>query len=77
MLAVAGTYEYGHIKLDEEVPFRKRLRVIITFLEETEPQSSKGLSLSDFSFAASRKNTEGYKGSFSDTLIEERRRLLK
>ena len=34
------------------------------------------MKLSDFSFAKSRKVTKAYKGSFTDSLIEERRSEL-
>ena len=38
--------------------------------------SPKRLSFSDFSFSKSRKALEAYKGSFSDSVIEERRSEL-
>jgi len=41
--------------------------------EEVEHELKKGLSTSDFSFYKSQKNLENYKGSISDTVIEERR----
>jgi len=42
-----------------------------------EPSANKTrLSFSDFSFSKSRKALEDYKGSFSDTVIEERRAEL-
>jgi hypothetical protein len=46
------------------------IKVIVTFLEEVENNTGKGLSLTDFSFAKSQKALEDYKGDF---LIEERR----
>ena len=73
MLAIGGTYQNGFIKLDKEVLSENPVRVIITFLEEIVPDDKKRMNLSDFSFSQSRKITEDYKGSFSDTLIEERR----
>jgi len=73
MLAVAGTYQNGSVKLDKEIESESPVRVIITFLDEVEPGEKKRMQLSDFSFAASRKITQDFKGSFSDTLIEERR----
>ncbi len=76
MLAVAGTYQNGYVKLDKEVSSENPVRVIITFLEDVEPVNKKRMELSDFSFAESRKITEDYKGSFSDSLIEERRSEL-
>ena len=73
MLAVAGTYQNGFVKLDREISSENPVKIIITFLDEIEPNKEKRKNLSDFSFAKSRKITEDYKGSFSDTLIEDRR----
>jgi hypothetical protein len=76
MIAVMGTYQNGHVKLDKEYSSEKPVKVIVTFLEDIETTSDKGLSLSDFSFSKSRKALADYKGSFSDTVIEERRKDL-
>ena len=38
--------------------------------------AQKRLAFSDFSFAKSRKALEDYKGSFSDSVVEERRAEL-
>ncbi len=73
MVAVVGTYQNGYVKLDKEYPSNNPVKVIVTFLEDIQIQSDKGLSLSDFSFSESQKNLENYKGSFSDTVVEERR----
>ncbi len=73
MVAVVGTYQNGYVKLDKEYSSDNPVKVIVTFLEEIETQSEKGFSLSDFSFSKSQKNLENFKGSFSDTVIEERR----
>lgn len=73
MVAVVGTYQNGYVKLDKEYVTHNPVKVIVTFLEEIENQSDKELSLSDFSFSKSQKNLEHFKGSFSDTVIEERR----
>jgi len=73
MVAIVGTYQNGFVKLDREVSSKDPVRVIITFLDEIEPSTEKGLSLSDFSFAQGQKILEDYSGSLSDTLIEERR----
>ena len=73
MVAVVGTYQNGHVKLDKEYLAEKPVKVIVTFLEDIETSSDKGLSLSDFSFAKSKQALANYKGSFSDTLVEERR----
>jgi hypothetical protein len=72
MVAVVGTYQNGYVKLDKEYSSNTPVKVIVTFLEDVETQSERGLSLSDFSFSKSQKNLENYKGSFSDSVIEER-----
>ena len=76
MLAVLGTYQNGFVKFDKEYTSINPVKVIVTFLEEVNNQSDKPLSLSDFSFSKSQKNLENFKGSFSDTVIEERRQEL-
>jgi len=73
MVAVVGTYQNGYVKLDKEYHSNTPVKVIVTFLEEVPAQTEKGLSLSDFSFKQSQKNLENFKGSFSETVIEERR----
>ena len=73
MVAIVGTYQNGYVKLDKEYYSNNPVKVILTFLDEVPTQTDKGLSLSDFSFAESQKNLEKFKGSFSDTVIEERR----
>jgi hypothetical protein len=73
MVAVVGTYQNGYVKLDKDYSSDVPVKVIVTFLEEVQNESSVGLSLSDFSFAKSQKNLENFKGSFGDTVVEERR----
>ena len=73
MVAVVGTYQNGYVKLDRDYSSNNPVKVIVTFLEDIQTPSEKGLLLSDFSFAKSQKNLENFKGSFSDTVIEERR----
>ena len=76
MITVTGTYQNGYVQLEREYSSDKPVKVVITFLEEIEPSSDNGFSLSDFSFASSRKALENYPGSFSKSLIEERRNDL-
>lgn len=76
MVTVVGTYQNGYVKFDRDFLSDNPVKVIVTFLEDVQIQSDKGLSLSDFSFAKSQKNLENYKGSLSDTVIEERREEL-
>jgi hypothetical protein len=76
MVAVVGTYQNGYIKLDKDYSSDVPVKVIVTFLEDVEPHSEKGIILSDFSFSKSQKVLENYKGSFSDAVIEERKTNL-
>lgn len=76
MVTVLGTFKDGYVKLDKEYSSDTPVKVIITFLEEVKSSSVKNLSLSDFSFAKSQKNLENYKGSLSETIVEERRSEL-
>lgn len=76
MVAVVGTYQNGYVKLDKNYSTKEPVKVIVTFLEDVENTSDKGLSLSDFSFSESQANLENYKGSLSEDVIEERRRDL-
>lgn len=72
MVAVVGTYQNGFVKLDKEVSSKDPVRVIVTFLDDIET-AERRLSLSDFSYSKSQKALEGYLGSFTETLIQERR----
>ena len=76
MVAVAGTYQNGYVKLDKEYPSDNPVKVIVTFLEDVPAGSGKNISLSDFAFSESQKNLENFKGSFSDEVIDERRNGL-
>lgn len=73
MVAVLGTFQNGYVKLDKDYSSDTPVKVIVTFLEDVQNKSDQSLLLSDFSFSKSQKNLEKFKGSFSDTVIEERR----
>lgn len=73
MLSIVGTYENGYLKLDKDYSTKKPVKVIVTFLEEIQSKSEKGLALNDFSFSKSKENLQNFKGSFADTVIDERR----
>lgn len=73
MITVIGTYQNGYVKLDKDYSSKKPVKVIVTFLEDVQSESQKALLLSDFSFSKSQKNLENFSGSFSDTVMEERR----
>jgi len=76
MLTAVGTYQNGFVKLDKDYSTKNPIKVIITFLEEVETNSEKGISLSDFSFLKSKKNLKKFKGSFSDSVVEESREAI-
>lgn len=76
MIAIAGTYQDGVVKLDKEFPLKKPAKVIVTFLEDIETASEKRLTLDDFSFAKGQEILKDYKGSLSDEVIRERRSEL-
>ncbi|MEN8119431.1 MAG: hypothetical protein ABFS35_03755 [Bacteroidota bacterium] len=85
MLALRGTYKNGYIKLDRPIKTDKSLKVIITFIDEEillnnlpdeEKQKKEIIDLNKFSFLQSIEASKNFKGSFSDSLIEERRQEL-
>lgn len=73
MVAVSGTFQNGYVKLDKDYSSDTPVKVIVTFLEDVQNKSDKGLLLSDFSSSKSQKNLAKFKGSSSDTVIDERR----
>lgn len=78
MVALTGTYQNGQLKLDEEYATPGPVKVIVTFLEEVkQPVKSvkpkANITTTDFSFAKSRENLQGFTGSFSETVVAERR----
>lgn len=75
MISTKGIYHKGELKLDEPVNSDKPLKVIVTFLEETDEikDEDKPLSLDDFSFAEARKLTAHLKGNWSEDIVEDRR----
>lgn len=75
MLRIAGTYYQGKVHLEKEVPTDRPLKVVIVFEEDVQ-EEQKGFELSDFSFMKSRELLKNIKGSFSDTIIDERREAL-
>lgn len=76
MLSVVGTYQNGYLKLDKDYLTKNPVKVIVTFLEEVQDKSEDRLTLADFSFSKSKKNLNDFKGSFADTVIDERRAEL-
>lgn len=45
MISIKGIYEKGNIHPKEEVPFKGKKNVIITFLENDEPSEVREMSL--------------------------------
>ena len=76
MLSIVGIYQNGYLTLDKDYTSQNPVKVIVTFLEEVQSKSEQGLALADFSFSKSKKNLEDFKGSFTETVIEERRTEL-
>ena len=76
MLTAVGTYQNGFVKLDKDYSTNNPVKVIITFLEEVESNSEKEILLTDFSFSKSKKNLKNFKGSFSDSVVSERREAI-
>ena len=77
MLALHGIYKNGFIKLDNPPNTDKVLRVIVTFVDEELSQNDKEvkkrIDINKFSFLQSMEASKDFKGSFSDSLIQERR----
>lgn len=76
MLTLKGIYDNGTVKFDEEISVDSPVEVSVTFLEDVEKKPRRRLMLSDFSFAESREVLKDFKGSLSDSVIEERRDAL-
>jgi len=70
MTTITGTYHNGKLKLDKPLKTKKPIRVTLTF----EDDDSTELKLSDFSFLETQELLKDCDSSFSDDLIEERRR---
>ena len=75
MLQLTGTYYDGKVHLEKVIPTDRPLKVVVMFVEDSNLES-KGLKLSDFSFTKVRHLLKDINGSFSDTVIDERREAL-
>ncbi len=76
MLSVKGVYQNGEVKLKEKVGSDGEIPVIVTFLEDIRKEESKKVDLNEFSFNRSKEILKDYKGSLSDSVIEERRSFV-
>jgi hypothetical protein len=72
MGTITGTYYKGKLKLDKPLLTKKPVKVTISY-EEDELTS---LTLSDFSFAEMQKLLIDCRTSFSDEVVEERRKAV-
>ena len=72
MVQIKGQYFKGVLTLQKEVSSEKPLDVIVVFPEVYE-EKDESLNLSQFGFAQARELLKDFKGSFTDTLLEERR----
>lgn len=72
MTTITGTYFKGRLKLDKPVKLTKPARVTIVF----ENEKSDGIKLSDFSFSETQELLKDCKTSFSDEVIEDRRKAI-
>jgi hypothetical protein len=72
MKTITGIYHKGKLKLKKPLNTKKPIKVTMIFDEEPKAR----LALSDFSFLESQELLKDYKGSFSDEVVEERRRAL-
>jgi len=72
MTSIPGTYYRGKLKLSRPYKTIKPVRVTVIFEED----SHKKLSVSDFSFLETQELLKDYDGSFSDEVIEERRKAV-
>lgn len=80
MVSIKGKYENGKIILEDQVAENpeREIPVIVTFLENVEinEEVPKKINLNHFSFNRSRELLKNFKGSLSDTIIEERRSFV-
>ncbi len=72
MTTITGTYYNGHLKLERPIKTKKPIRVKVTFKEDIK----EPLALTDFSFLETQELLKDFRGSFSDEIIEERRKEL-
>lgn len=76
MLAIEGTYYDGKVNISKNIKTNIPVRVIITFLDEKISDFSQKLTRDKFNFDKTREMLKNVSTSFSDTLIEERKRDL-
>ena len=72
MGTLTGIYYKGRLKLDKPLRTNRPLKVTINFEEEEKIV----LNLSDFTFSKMQELLKDCKSSFSDEVIEERRKAV-
>ncbi len=75
MLQLTGAFLERKVHQEKIIPTDKPLKVDVLFEEDIEPEP-KSLKLTDFLFAKSRHLLKDFKGSFRDTVIDERKKAL-
>lgn len=71
MVRIRGKYFNGVVTLQEPVPSEKPLDVVVIF-PDVDPKEEKPLDFRDFGFEKAQKLLKDFKGSFTETLLEER-----
>jgi hypothetical protein len=72
LLAIKGIYENGQITLDEKISSKKPITVIVTFLEDNQPEPTAEI-FSSFNFEKAQTLSAQLQTSLTDALIDERR----
>lgn len=70
MLVLEGTYENGHLHLDQPVVYRHPVRVRVEFLDELEAAT---IGKPRFSWDEALALSDGSGAPVSDAVLEERR----
>jgi hypothetical protein len=72
MTTLTGTYYKGRLKLDKPIKTERPIKVTVSFDED----EKHGLKLTDFSFLEAQELLKDCNTSFSDEIIEERRKAV-
>jgi len=72
MVQIRGKYFNGTLTLQEPVSSEMPLEVIVLF-PDLEAKEEAPLDMSGFGFARAQAILKDFKGSFTETLLEERR----
>lgn len=76
MITVNGVYENDIVRLDRRNRTKKKMKVIVTFLDEELSDEPKRLKIEDFSFLEAREKSKRFKGPIADAVIEYRKSEL-